>query len=295
MKPNWQTKKLEHDGIKILVLAKAMFLRGCDFAGNKNEIDRMLAIHTFDNVVEMILNLIAEDSKLQKGNRKNNFHDLIEASGLDNTTKTQLSGLHNQRNPTQHHADIPDYETIIKYRGYTEDFIKTILKNRFDLSYDDIFRSLLIENKALGGLVKNAEKAFAEQDYKKTIELCEKVLLDAAFSDGDIFNKAGKLTRYLGGDELVKVIKSGYSEKYKEKDYYEFAKEISLAVLRLGQATTTMQFFNNDKIAFLEHRERIDNLEAISQEELKGEAEASLNFITNLVLKWQSESIIKQS
>jgi hypothetical protein len=120
-------------------------------------------------------------------------------------------------------------------------------------------------------------------------------LIEATFSSGDVFRKAGKLTGYLGGDELCDVLKSNYAEKFQGKDYYEFAKEISMALSRLGQATTTIQFFSNDKISFLEHRWRVDNLEIIPQEKLKEEASASLNFIINLIFKWQSEKIIKHS
>ena len=56
----WPTKKLGDNDVKILVLTKAIFMRGCDFAQNKDEVGRMLAIHTFDNTVEMTLKLIAK-------------------------------------------------------------------------------------------------------------------------------------------------------------------------------------------------------------------------------------------
>ena len=289
----WPTKKLGDVELRILVLAKAMFMWGCDFARNKDEISRMLAIHAFDNTVEMILNLVVESDKLPKDKRKINFHNLLEESGLDGTTKRQLSGLHDQRNPAQHHADIPDYETIIKYKAYTENFLKMILKNRFSLLYEDISLALLIRNNTLSEMVRSAEEAFAEKNYRKVIELCEKTLVEASFSVGDIFKKAGVLTGYFkGGDEFGEVIKSSYAERYKEKDYYEFAKEISKAFLQLGQATTTMQFFIDHKVAFLEHRWRVENLEAISGEKLKEEAIASLDFVINLILKWQEEKIL---
>ena len=289
----WPTKKIGETDLKILVLAKAMFVRGCDFAQNKDEISRMLAIHTFDNVVEMILNLVAEDDKLSKDGRKINFHNLLDASGLDGTTKNQLSGLHDQRNPVQHHADIPDHETIIKYRAYTEDFLKMILKDRFNLLYEDISLALLIKNNALSELVKSAEKTFLEKDYKEVMNLCEEVLIKATFSVGDIFRKAGLLTAYFkGGDDFGEVIKDNYAERYKGKDYYEFAKQISKAFLQLGQATTAMQFFIDHRIAFLEHRRRVENLATIPEAKLKEETGASLDFVINLILKWQEEKIL---
>jgi len=289
----WPTKKLGDNDVRILVLAKAMFIRGCDFAQNKDEISRMLAIHVFDNVVEMILNLVAGGDKLPKDKRKINFYNLLEASRLDGTTKSQLSGLHDQRNPVQHHADIPDYETIIKYKAYTEDFLRDIFQNEFNISYDDVSLSLLIKDHELKELFSKAEKAFEEGNYKEAIEQSEKVLLKAVFDSANIFFKAGVLTGYFKtGDEFEKVIKNNYAEKYAGKDYYELAKEVSKAFLQLGQSATTMQFLGEYKTDFVEYRRRVENLDKIPDEKLKEEARHSLDFVINLLLKWQEERLL---
>src|SRR3989338_2357688 len=104
---SYPTKKLEKTDLKILALVKAMYKRGCTFAKNKDEISRMLVIHTFDNAVEMILKLLLkiEGTKPIKNKKDFGFHDLIDAVYKDGALKIQIEGLHEQRNRIHHHTD----------------------------------------------------------------------------------------------------------------------------------------------------------------------------------------------
>jgi hypothetical protein len=76
------------------------------------------------------------------------------------------------------------------------------------------------------------------------------------------------------------------------KDYYELARELRGAVLQWGQATTGMQFLDEYRMAFLRHRQIVETLESLSDEEIKDNAEFSLNFVTDLILKWQEEGLL---
>ncbi len=53
------------------------------------------------------------------------------------------------------------------------------------------------------------------------------------------------------------------------------------------------QFLNEYRIDFLKHRQIIETLEDLSDKELKDNAEFSLNFVTDLILKWQEERIFR--
>jgi len=87
-------------------------------------------------------------------------------------------------------------------------------------------------------------------------------------------------------------LREDYLEKYKEKDYHELAKELRGAILQWGQATTGMQFLDEYRMAFLKHREIVEMLENLSDEEIKDNAKFSLNFVTSLILKWQEEGLL---
>ena len=101
------------------------------------------------------------------------------------------------------------------------------------------------------------------------------------------------LTGYWGASEELKmVLEPEYLEKYREKDYFELAKELRGAILQWGQATTAMQFLDEYRMDFLKHRQIVENLENFSDKELKNNAEFSLNFVTSLILKWQGEGIL---
>lgn len=281
--------------IRQLVLAKEMFLIGYSHAQNTDEISRMIAIHAFDNSLEMILKLkaIKIGLNMPKGKKDWDFYDLLIGTLKDHPMRNQIQGLHEQRNRVHHSADIPARETVIKYGGYVEDFLKDIYQKDFNLSYEKISLSLFINNTQLRELFQKAEQCFGEEQYIESIHHAEEVFYKAVFNIADIFSKAGILTGYFnGGNELRKIIKDTYAEKYKNSDHYGFVKEVSKAFLQLSMSATTMQFLDKHRIDFLRHRKRVENLDQIPDEKLKSEAQESLNFILNIILKWQEEKIL---
>lgn len=291
---NWPTKKLGETDLKVLALAKAMYFRGCDFTKCKDEISKMLAIHTFDNTIEMALKLLAKIKEVSPKNKDHwEFYELLEKTYKDGPFKDQIGALHQQRNRVHHASDIPSNETIVKYQTHVEDFLKKICSKEFGISYEELSLSSLITDAGLRELFKRAEQSFGEEEYAESIGFLEDVFLKAVFDNADIFSRAGILTGYFkGGDELGEIIKDTYAEKYKNSDHYEFAKEVSKAFLQLGMSTTVMQFFNEHRIDFLHHRKRVENINQIPKEKLKSEAQESLNFILNIILKWQVEKLL---
>lgn len=61
----------------------------------------------------------------------------------------------------------------------------------------------------------------------------------------------------------------------------------------MGQAVTGMQFLDQYRTEFLKHRQVIETLEDLSDKELKDSAESSLDFVTNLILKWEKEGTFR--
>lgn len=289
------TKKLGAVDLRTLVLAKAMYSHGCNFARHKDEISRMLAVHTFDNAVEMILKLLARVKNIssQKTKDRWEFYDLLKELYGNGAFKDQIDALHQQRNRVHHAGDVPSAETIIKYQTHIEDFIKDVCQKELNVSYEELSLAFLIINIELQELFKKAEKSFEEEKYIESINHSEEVFCKAVFDTADIFSKAGILTGYFkGGDELGEIIKDTYAEKYKNSDHYGLAKEISKAFLQLGMSTTAMQFLDEYRIDFLRHRKRVENPDQVPNEKLKSEARESLNFILNIILKWQEEKIL---
>jgi hypothetical protein len=278
--------------IRRLLLAKTLYLHGCTHASRKDNVSRMLAIHHFDNTVEMVLKCVATKKGIRPERKHFYFGELLgKIDGLP--LEEQMKGLHEVRNIVQHQGDIPSLESVIKYKSYVEDFFKKVCREIFNVAYEELFLSTLIEDENLRKQAMKAEEAFGKEEFKLCIELCDDALMSATFEEADVFHSAGMLTGYWGAsEELRMVLSKDYLEKYREKDYYELARELRGAILQWGQATTGMQFLDEYRMDFLKHRQIVKISEDLSDEELKDNAEFSLNFVTGLILKWQEEGML---
>ena len=275
--------------VRLLILAKALYLHGCTHASQKDDVSRMVAIHHFDNAVEMVLKCAVV---VKKGKQpKMYFERLLEQ--LDELPlKEQMRSLHRLRNNVQHAGDIPSMDSIIKYKGYAEDFFKEVCDEIFGISYDGLFLSELIGNENVKEQVQEAEEAFERGEFERCIELCDDALILATFEEADIFYTAGMLTGYWGASEELKtVLREDYPERYKDTVFYDLVKELRGAVVQWGQATTGMQFLDEYRMDFLKYRQIVETPEERSEAELRDNAQFCLNFVTSVVLKWQEEGM----
>ena len=280
--------------IRKLVLAKSLYLHGCSHASGNDSVSRMLALHHFDNAIEMVLKSMAAKRGITPGGKYFNFKELLQKVG-DVPLKEQVRSLHEVRNMVQHQGDIPSLEAVVKYKGYTEDFFREVCRKVFDISYEQLHLSELVGSEPLRESLMKAELAIDNGDFKQCIELCDDVLISAIFDEADLFYRAGELTGYWGAaEELRVVLDKGYLQKYENKDYYDLARDLRGAILQWGQAATGMQFLGEYRLDFLRHRQIVITIEYLSEVELKDNAEFSLGFVTGLILKWQEEGLFRE-
>lgn len=283
--------------IKKLVLAKKLFLHGCDHASGKDEISRMFAIHHFDNAVEFILKCSADKVNINLNDQKyRDFPPLCNEifkkyNKLQN--KRQILDQHTLRNQIQHSGTIPSTENILTFKVITQEFFKTACREIFHMNYDDLYLSQLIENTELKELAFKAEKAFNDGDFTNCITLCDEILEKTVFEHADILGKAGFLTGFWSfSNDLSEVFNENYSKKYENEPFYQPVKELSQAIFRLGMSSTGMQFLDEYKIDFLKFRDIVNKRDESEEMPLKDDVEFSLNFVINLLLKWQVQKII---
>ena len=279
--------------IRQLVLAKSLYLHGCSHASCKDNVSRMLAIHHFDNAIEMVLKCVAAKRGVTPREKHFYFEELLQKVD-DVPLREQVRGLHQVRNIVQHQGDIPSVESVVKHKGYTEDFFREVCSQVFNISYEQLHLSELVESEPLREGLLKAEQAFENGDFKQCIALCDDMLISATFDEADLFYLAEVLTGYWGAaEELRMVLNEDYLQKYREKDYYDLARELRGAILQWGQAATGMQFLGEYRVDFLKHRQIVETSEDLSGKELKDSAEFCLSFVTGLILKWQEEGVFR--
>ena len=274
--------------IRQLVLAKSLYLHGCTHASHKDDVSRMVAIHHFDNAIEMVLRCAV----IKKGKKPEKYFEQLlgQLDGL--TLIEQIRSLHRLRNNIQHSGDIPSLDSVIKYKGYAEDFFSEVCYKVFCIPYDELYLSELIENKKLKERVRIANEAFGKGEFQQCIEFCDEAFVSSTFEETNLFYSAGMLTGYWGAsDELKKVLKEDYPEKYRDKDYYNLASDLRGAVIQWGQAATGMQFLEEYRMDFLKYRKIVETAKQLSTKEIRDSAQFCLRFVTSVILKWQEQGV----
>lgn len=170
--------------LKRLLFTKRLFNHGVQHSNKISELDRFLAIHHFDNAIELFLKTIAIREGILTSNKQDfNFKDLFNEINIRFEQKTpiyklplkdQIFTLHDTRNLAQHQGDASSFSTIIKYQEYTKDFFYKCFKDIFKIDFDKIYASFLVENEDIKKLLVESEKNIEETNFKKSIELSVK-------------------------------------------------------------------------------------------------------------------------
>lgn len=165
--------------LKRLLFTKRLYLHGTLHSKNNTEIDRFMAIHHFDNSVELFLKIFATNEGILPTVKQDfNFKDLWNQvrTALEKRTpsyclplKDQMFNLHETRNLAQHQGDAPSHDTVIKYQEYTRDFFITCFKDIFDIEYDNVYASILVKDEKIRDALIEAEQKMESNDFKESM------------------------------------------------------------------------------------------------------------------------------
>lgn len=170
--------------LRRLLFSKRLFSHGVQHSNKNTELDRFLAIHNFDNSIELFLKIVATQEGIIKTDKKDwmlkdlwgeiNTKLKQNIAGFELPLKDQIFTLHETRNLAQHQGDPPSFETVVKYQGYTKDFLIRCFKDVFKIDFDKIFASSLVENIKIKDALIESEKYIEEKKFKGSIELSAK-------------------------------------------------------------------------------------------------------------------------
>ena len=299
---------MEEHILRRLLYSKALLLHGSKHAEENTSIDAVLAILHFDNSTEMLMNTILEYFGAPY-KRERYFHELIEAVitvvkkennaiNADKLLKViELKNLHNARNTIQHNGIIPALDEVRRYRILTHNIVEGVMFELFDLPFRDVSLGSLIKDKEIRDLYIDADNAYQETKYKKTIIRCI-----VAFESA---KKKEQVRIYGSGILMGKYMITGKIPENVEKYLDIIIEELEILKLRLDYkkyqkyrdlCPDLRPLFNisqNDAISKIEEivNKRITILAtALDTAVLKECARFYLDFAIDSILRWESVS-----
>ena len=291
---------LDENKLQRLLLAKMMLNHGLYHASLRDQLSRMLAVHHFDSASEIVMLILADISSEKFA--EDNYREVLDKARRAFTTLTgsqtlpdesELVELHKVRNRVQHGAMTVDQSVVERFKTPTQHFISKILQDVWSKTLTQISAGEMIHNKELRTKIQAAEAHFNKAEFRECVNACEAVLVEATFETGGIIYKAGMLAGYWGGRTVRQMTyKRHYGSKFKGQSK-RLATDLATAISEIGRITTSMQFLDNYRGEFLRHRDTMSKLSELSEKELGDAATASLDFVTNLLLKWQNEGILE--
>lgn len=149
---------------KRLIYVKALYLHGQQHAKSDAEFDRMIALHHFDNAVELLLKCIAinENASIGRNVSFPNLWDEVERKlrqrGISLQKRIEMQQLHDSRSDIQHWgATNLSLDTVSRYQVYSGDFIQTMLKEVFDIEFEELSLSMLVRDERIRDILSKAE------------------------------------------------------------------------------------------------------------------------------------------
>lgn len=174
------SKEMDEETKRRLIYVKKLYLHGHEHAPYGTEFDRMIAIHHFDNAIELLLKCVATKYDVPFKGLYITFPDLWSAVNQKCRLpkRTEMFQLHNLRSDVQHWGISPfSLEIINRFDVYTLDFIRALFKKIFELDFDELFTSSLIKDETMRKILTIAERAFGNKNYIKSMRFA-----DAAFN-----------------------------------------------------------------------------------------------------------------
>ena len=154
-----------------LVLIKEVFIRGQKARRIGSEVERIIAIHHFDWTVEFLLKTMAisldvdirTDCLKEIWNLVNKKYYETRKRSLKH--RAEMLEQRNVRNSAQHGGFGPPSESLEQFDVLTKLFLTDVLKEYYEMSFDDLHLSDLIKDDELKQRVQNGEKALMETKF----------------------------------------------------------------------------------------------------------------------------------
>lgn len=267
-----------------LVYVKRLFFHGHEHIGYDTEFDKMIAIHHFDNAVELLLKCCA--TKLNVSFRRSHyikFPDLWDEINQRTPLpkKTEIFQLHDFRSNIQHWGTSPfSTEMVNRFDVYVSDFLREVIEQVFGLDFEDLQMSSLVEDKTLMKILAIAENAFQKREYKKCMRFAAAAFnraLRQQRKDFGLFYSSFKNEELEILEDRVSILSLGI-DYMKYKEYKKIA----------PYATWDVDNENINYCVPLWEQFSAENQEELESKAFsRDNASFCLGFVLDCILRWQ--------
>ncbi|MBK5190071.1 MAG: hypothetical protein JJE19_01025 [Methanosarcinales archaeon] len=272
---------------KRLIISKRLYTHGELHGLSSSSMDRMLAIHHFDNSVEITLkNILLKYGIKTENELKINFDTLWASVNNYGPFRTQnqklpyeseMKGLRTVRNRIQHHADVPSSEDVDKYRIATRAFLESVFDEYFEgVNFPEISSLDWIEGEWIRKRLTMAYECISREETTEALKLAYSGLAGFRKRLADYFlPDIGKLSFIGVGQETLTEIFLKAFEKVIFCNHRAVLSELS---------RTTIAKQDDGSIAFAPNIEEIANLEEVNDNK---KAQQKIDEITSIIDTFQ--------
>ena len=162
---------------KKLILVKQLYQQAVIQSSSKHSmVSRILSVIGFDLAVETVLKAIVGSLTTTK-TPADSFQSLVQQTdSLLNSMslpqipdKAKIQHVHSLRNDAQHKAKYPNESDVNDSQTYVKDFLQKIITDVWDISFEKISLTDLVQHKQVKDFLVKAEIALSQNDYELAV------------------------------------------------------------------------------------------------------------------------------
>jgi hypothetical protein len=159
-----------------LAIVKQLYQHATLQSNQRGLVSRILAVVVFDLAIETGLKALAssvDPSKVPAEGFPGLVQQVKKHLGKNNLgalpDEANISHVHSIRNDTQHKAKYPNDIDVGDCRTYTRDFLQKIIRNVWDISFEEITLTDFVKHSRIKEFLVGSETAFGENDYQQAV------------------------------------------------------------------------------------------------------------------------------
>lgn len=228
---------------KKLVLVKQIYQRAViDSKGSFSKTNRILSIIEFDLAVETTIKSIVSaldttktpESDISKLLQQAN--SLLKLRGVENIPdEAHIKHIRRIRNNAQHQAIYPNETDLSDCRTYARDFLTLVIKQIWDIDFENITLADLIEDEEIKGLLIEAYKQYDLNNFVIATDLITEAM-DKAINHVDSA-LVGSFPPFINGIAVSDSFSIGRDDEVVRDSRHHFDEQEVLKIIKKMQET----------------------------------------------------------